>query len=157
MSMIYSSAGITVSWAGEDLSTGWADDTFLTIEPLSERKTATFGSDGQMTISRMANKGATISLTLKQTSSTNKAIARIAALEEVAAGDLKFAPFMVQDLTNENEAFYADNAVLTEVPSTEYGNAVGEKTWVWVCETYVTATDLGSATSAAMSLKARFS
>lgn len=144
----YESSNVTVSWAGEDLSKGWAEDTFLTIEPLSVRNEVTFGADGAAAYSKMANRGATITMTFQQTAPVNKKIAQIAAIQDKVGGLLKIAEFKVIDNTGDSIHFLALNAVLTEVAGNDFGNTIGEKTWVWVCESYLVSEDPATITAA---------
>ena len=144
----YEAGSVTVNWFGVDLSDGWAEDTFLTVEPLTERITTTFGADGSMTPSKMANKGATITLTVQQTADINLRLSAISAAQEVIGAEIPISNFVVIDETGGTNHFVALNAVLTEVPTHTYGNASGEKSWVWVCETYINADDPTSITSA---------
>ena len=137
----YSSKDVYVNWNGVDLSTGWAEDTFLTIEPLADRTTATFGADGQMCISKGANKGATITMTFQQTADSNKKIAAIAAASDELGSLAPYGEFSVIDEVGNSANFIARNAVLTQVASNDFGNTVGEKSWTWVCETYILAED----------------
>ena len=60
---LYESQAINVTWAGINLSTGWSDDTFLTITPRADRVTARAGADGQYGYSKIADKGCDIVLT----------------------------------------------------------------------------------------------
>jgi hypothetical protein len=148
MSWLYESGAVTVTWNGLDLSSGWAEDTFLEIAPLSDRITATPGADGRFGYSKMANKGATITMTFQQTAPVNKKIAQIAAAQDALGGALQFSPFTVIDETGDSVHFLALNAVLTQVPTTTFGNAMGEKAWVWVCESYLQAEDPATITAA---------
>lgn len=141
MNKTYESGSIIVNWDILDLSSGWADDTFLTIEPLNERVGTTFGADGAMTPSKMSNKGATITLTLKQTAQTNKDIASIWAEQEIIGADIIVSPFSIIDPLGDSVSFVALNAILTEVPGISFANAAGERAWVWVCESYLEADD----------------
>lgn len=138
---VYEAGNVTCIWNDLDLSKGWAEDTFLTIEPLSERITTTFGANGEMAVSKMANRGATITMTFQQTAPVNKKIAQIAAIQDKIGGLIQFSPFEVIDKTGDSIHFLALNAILSEVASNEFGNTAGEKTWVWVCENYLQAED----------------
>lgn len=147
--LLYEAANITASWLGLNLAEGgWADDTFLTVVPSGPRKTVTKGADGKMAVSKMADKGAVITLTLKQSAPLNKKIAAIAAAEDMVGGEINFAPFTVMDKTGDSANFIALNATLTEIASNEFGNTMGEKTWVWECETYIETNDPATITAA---------
>ena len=137
----YESGSVLANWLGINCSQGWAEDTFLTVEPLVERTSATFGADGQMTPSKMANNGATITLTVMQTADVNLEIAAVWAEQQKKGVPVFLAPFEVLDVVGGSSHFVALNAMLTEVPGHSYGNAVGEKSWVWVCESYLETDD----------------
>lgn len=143
----YSPKNLTITWNGIDLSHGWAEDTFLEIEPLEARKGTTFGADGQMCVSLSPNKGAKITLTLQQTSTANKKIAAINAVEALLSAvseDIAISAFTVYDASGNLASFVAWNAVLTEQPTNTFGNSVGEKTWTWICETMIETDDPAS-------------
>jgi len=144
----YESSNISVSWYDVDLSTGWGEDTFLTIEPLGARVEAKFGADSSVTPVKMANKGATISLTLAQTADANKKIANIWAAQDAKGGEVVISPFQVIDRSGDSAHFVALNAFLTEVPGHSFAASSGEKTWVWVCESYIETSDPSTVTSA---------
>lgn len=148
----YESGQVTVNWYNTDLSTGWAEDTFLTIEPLAAQIDAKFGSDGAMGVSKMANKGATITMTFMQTAKSNKDIGKVAFGQDQLGEALPVAPFSVIDKTGESCNFLALNAVLTEKSGHSFGNTMGEKTWTWVCESYLEADDPSTITAALESL-----
>ena len=133
---VYESGNVEVTWNGVDLSEGWSEDSFLDIQPISERNSTTFGADGQMGVSKMANRGATITMTFQQTSETNKKIAKLASAQDKIGGIIPISPFTVKDKTGGSAHFVALNAVLTEVAGHTFGNAMGEKSWVWTCESY---------------------
>ena len=144
----YEAGQVTVSWYDIDLSSGWAEDTFLTIEPLSAQVETTFGADGQMCPSKMSNKGATITLTLQQTADANKAIADRMQTQDEIGGIIPVAPFKVVDEVGDSAHFVALNAILTEKPGHSFGNTSGEKAWVWVCESYIETKDPATVTEA---------
>ena len=142
----YNPNALTITWNGVDLSHGWAENTFLEIEPLEARKTTTFGADGQMCVSVSANHGAKISLTLQQTSTANQDIALVNTAESalsLASDSLAISAFTVSGDSHLG-SFIAWNAVLTEQPTNTFANTVGEKTWVWVCETMIETDDTAS-------------
>lgn len=142
---VYESQNIEASWgvggSAIDMTSGWAENTFLTVTPIGPMKEAGFGADGKMGVSKMAAKGGTISLTLKQTAPLNLELARIAAAEMVRGAPIVAAPFKVIDKTGGSAHFVALNAVLTEQASHEFANTMGEKTWVWVCESFISTDD----------------
>jgi hypothetical protein len=142
---VYESANIDASWgvgsAAVDLTKGWADNTFLTVVQIGPMLDTSFGADGQMGVSKMAAKGGTISLTLKQTAPLNKELARIAKLQMARGAPVVAAPFKVIDKTAGSAHFVALNAVLSAQADHEFADVMGEKTWVWTCESFIAADD----------------
>lgn len=145
---LYESGNVIITWNGEDLSTGWVEDTYLDIQPLGERLTHSFGADGQMATSKMANHGATITMTFQQTAPVNAILAKISAEQDRIGGAVPTSPFEVNDRTGNSAHFVALNARLSEVTGHTFGNTAGEKTWVWTCESYIQSDDLAVLTSA---------
>lgn len=148
---VYESANIDASWGvGDtaiDLTKGWADNTFLTVVQVNAMLEEGFGADGQMGISKMAGKGGTITLTLKQTAPLNKELSRIAKLQMVRGAPVVAAPFQVIDKTAGSAHFVALNAVLKAQADHEFANTMGEKTWVWVCESFIPTDDPATITA----------
>ena len=101
-----------------------------------------------MAPSKMANRGATISLTLKQTSDTNKKVAAISAAQDIIGAEIPVAPFTVIDEVGDSTHFVALNAVLTSKPGHSFAAEAGEKTWVWTCESYIETADPSTVTEA---------
>ncbi len=148
MSQYYEAGNVTVNWNGVDLSTGWAADTFLTITPNAARIEHTAGAGGTYTFSKIADKGATIKMTFQDVSPVNKSIATVAAAQDLIGGSIDISPFTVLDNTGDSVHFVAFNAVLTEVPEVNFGRASGERTWTWVCESFINTDDPATITTA---------
>lgn len=148
MSMFYESANILVSWNGLNLSQGWGEDSFLTITPNSPRISYKSGADGSYTYSKMADKGATLTMTFTDVADVNLQISAVSAAQDLIGAKLPIAPFLVIDQTGNSVHFLATNCVLTEISDVEFSASSGERTWTWVCETYIASNDLSSVTSA---------
>jgi len=144
----YEAKQVDMTWDGLDLTKGTADDTFLTIEAIGAAITTTSGNDGQMSASKMSDQRATITLTLKQTSNTNKQLAKRMSLQMAIGAPIPVGVFQVTDKVGDSAHFLALNAVLTEKPGHEFGAAMGEKSWVWVCENYLETDNIADVTSA---------
>ena len=145
--LTYEAAAIVAEWNGLDLSKGWAPDTFLEFAPNSERVTHTVGADSQYTFSKMSDKGATITLTLQQAAPLNRELSKIIAEQDKVGAPLTAGPFSVIDSIAGSANFVVRNAVLTEVPTTTFGAANGERVWVWVCESYFLSDDVAAITA----------
>lgn len=136
---LYEAGAIQVAWAGLDLSSGWADDTFLEIEPIADIYAEAFGANGQMGMSKLANQGALITMTFKQTAPVRKEIARIAAAQQLIGAKMEVALFKVIDPTGDSIDFYANNAILKSKPTNTFGAEMGEVSYTWVCEQYISS------------------
>jgi hypothetical protein len=134
----YSAAGLIITWGPFNLSKGdYGEDTFLDIQPIGDRYSATFSADGQVAPSQMANKGAIITMNFMQTAPINNILAGQIALGDAIGGVLPTYPFSVQDPTGGTDNFILLNAFITSVNGNTYGNAVGERTYVWTAESYL--------------------
>ena len=143
---VYSSADLVVNWNGLNLARGWAEDTFLTIEPNAERINYTVGADSQIAPSKNANKSATITVTYQQNAPVLKDIAKVMAGIDILGGDLPVSPFYVEDPNNATY-FITANAFVTEVPTNEFGASQGERSFTFVCESYLLSDDPSTITS----------
>lgn len=143
---VYSSADLIVTWNGIDLARGWAEDSFLSIEPNADRVTYSVGADGQVAPSKNANKSATLTVTYQQNAPVLKDIANVVGGLDLIEGEFIFAPFVVQD-PNNNVYFVTENAFITQVPMNEFGASQGERSYTFVCESYLLSDDPATITS----------
>lgn len=148
MAYFYEAGAVSVNWSGVDLSEGWAADTFLTITPNSDRVEFTAGAGGQGTFSKIADKSCTITMVFQDVATVNKKISALSGAQDAIGASLPVAPFTVIDKTGKSVHFAALNAVLTAVPEISFGRASGERTWTWVCESYIMAEDPATITAA---------
>lgn len=138
MSFFYEAGAINASWLDLDLARGWNS---LEFAPNSEAVTYSVSADGIYTFNKSADSGCTITMTLPQTSPLHKEIAKRYALQKVIGEKLEIAPFTIEDPTGDSANFIALNAVLTEQPTNTFEAESGDKTWVWVAETYINTED----------------
>lgn len=147
MSKFYEAANITCNWNGINLSTGWAEDTFLTITPNSPQMTHTVGAAGSYVFSKSSDKGATITMTFQDTADAVTLIAAVNGAQGIIGAKPKIGVFTVTDLVGGTVNFITDNAVLTEMPEHSFGKEAGERTFTWVCETFIMTESTETATS----------
>ena len=138
---VYESGNVTVSWYGLDLSTGWAEGTFLTVAPLDDRIGYKFSASGEMQVSKKPNKGALITMTFAQTAPILKEIANLAALQNAVGGLIPVAPFTIEDNTGGSTSMICNNAMLVTTAGVEFADEMGEREFTWVCETYIDSAD----------------
>jgi hypothetical protein len=141
MSYFYESGAVSVTWGATDLSEGWGEGTFLTITPNAARVEHSVGADGAYTYSKIADKGCTIEMTFKDVAPVNKKVAALAAAQDLVGSTIPFLPFTVVDQTGDSVSFVTLNAVLSSVPTISFDRVSGERTWTWICETFIMADD----------------
>ena len=107
-------------------TTGFGEDTFITITPATDLSSVRVGADGEIARSRSSNKVCTIEVTLLQTSLSNDYFSSIVELDEVSGGLL--FPFMVQDLRGRT-MFMASQAWISQRPPIVFGREAGDRTW----------------------------
>lgn len=142
----YSPADVIVTWSGITV-TGFAEDTFVEMTREEDVLARYRGADGTLTLSKNANLGGDITITLSANSPSNKLLAAAAFAQERAGAEVPISNFTITDPSGGVLAV-AVNAFLITLPSIELGKEVGERTWVWGCETMLFNDDLASATAA---------
>ena len=146
---LYASGDFTCTWYTEDLSVGWGDDTFLTVTPNGPIKEASFGADGNMSVSKLADQGGTIEITFMQTAEALSTIDAISASEQLVGElyTLPFGgPFTFKDPTGNTPSFVAWNTVLIDKGVHTHQKVMGERTITFACEKLIFG-DVDSITS----------
>ena len=125
----YSPKDVSVIVAGTVI-TGYAEDTFLSIERASDAFEKVVGADGEVARSASADRSGMITITLLQTSSSNDILSALQTADEISLAG-KF-PVMVKD-TFGTSLYLAGTAWIQKVSDAEYGNTIGEREWVIDC------------------------
>lgn len=112
---------------GSHIVSGYAEDTFVSIEPTGDGTQATSGADGEVARSLSNNRLHRITITLQQTSLSNDYLSRAFAMDQ-ASGGAGVLPLQVRDLRGES-VFAASQAWITNMPSMEFGSSVAEREW----------------------------
>lgn len=133
----YASQGFLFTWNTISLNTGWGTDQFLTVAHNGPLKELTFGADGSMTTSQLADQGGVINMTFMQTAKALTKIDEISAAEQLV-GAAYVTPYSglltFTDPLNSVNSFVAYNTTLLETGSHEHAKVVGERTITWGCE-----------------------
>ena len=121
----YNPKEVTIT-LGAHLVTGYAEDSFVTIDPNGDGITKKVGCDGEIVRSISPDDTYIVKLTLLQTSDSS------AWLEEQLArdretGDAMFA-IMIKDLKG-GMVFSADSAWPSKGASRQYGKEAGDREW----------------------------
>lgn len=106
---------------------GYAEDTFISIEPDGDGTAAQAGADGEVARSLSNNPLHTITLTLQQTSDTNDYLSDLLKRDRASGGG-GVVPLQVLDLRG-TSLFAASQAWVVNWPTIENGSGVGEREW----------------------------
>lgn len=143
MNPIYASGDFRATWNGIKLSSGWGDDQFLTATPNGPVAETSWGSDGNMSYSKLADQGGVITMTFKQTAEALKDIDKVSAGLQLVGEfyETPFAGFFTfEDPQGNVENFVAYNAVLVDRGAHEHQKVMGERTITWNCEKLIFGT-----------------
>jgi hypothetical protein len=122
----YVSSRVLVLVSGVPVS-GLAEDTFVTIAPMSDRVTSAVGADGEIARSINPDRRHTITLALQQTSASNDVLSTLAAADELSDGGSVF-PVMVQDLSGRTLAAFSQ-AWISRMPDIAFGPTSATREW----------------------------
>ena len=122
----YAPREISVTVAGTPI-TGFAEDTFVSVERNSDAFTLKAGADGGISRTHSADRSGMITLTLKQTSTSNEVLSALQLADELTLS-AKF-PIAVRDSNGTSLHFGAD-AWIQKVANAEYASDEGDREWV---------------------------
>jgi hypothetical protein len=112
---------------GSHTVTGYAEGSFITIEPEGDGTVAQAGADGEVARSLSNNPLVTVNITLQQTSPSNDALSELLRRDKASGGG-GVVPLQVRDLRG-TSLFAASQAWVTNWPSAEYGAELNDREW----------------------------
>lgn len=112
---------------GSHVVKGYAEDTFISIEPAGDGTQAQAGADGEVARSLSNNPLHNIVVTLQQTSDTNDYLSDLLNRDRASGGG-GVVPLQVLDLRG-TSVFAASQAWVVNWPTIENGATVGEREW----------------------------
>ncbi len=121
----YNSKKVTVA-CGSHIVTGFAEDSFITIDETGDGVSSVAGADGEVARSVSPDPRKTVKISLLQTSSSN-AFFRRQYNKDKSDGSGSFS-LLIKDLTD-GTVFSADEAWVNKIPSFSRGKAVGNMEW----------------------------
>lgn len=121
----YSPGEVALSIGG-NLITGFADGTFITMEREVDAMTKVVGADGEVSRARSANFSGMITLTLLQTSDSNRILGGY-LLDDEADGSGVFDVLLVDNLSNK---MFAAEGWIRKGPNEEYAAEITNREWV---------------------------
>lgn len=124
----YIPGNTSVSFDGYEL-TGFADGTFIVVEYEEDSFTKEVGADGEVSRTLSANESGTATLTLKQTSDSNRVLHTLITADELTGEGV--AQLVVKDNLG-NKAFSSE-AWIQKRPNLELGKEQSDREWVFAC------------------------
>lgn len=121
----YNPKMITISLGGHIVS-GYADDSFVSIEPKGEGMTSKTGCDGEIVRSTSPDKTYVVKISLLQTSDTNAYLQRMQIVD--ADTGLGMFPIEVKDLRG-SFLFFSAAAWVSKPASRSYGKEATNREW----------------------------
>lgn len=111
--------------------TGFAPDTFITVERNEDAFTLVVGAGGEAARSQSRNRSGTVTLTLLATSQSNDVLSAIANADEQTGIGVGTA--FVKEI-NGTTLVSAQSAWIKKMPNVERGAEVSNVEWVLECE-----------------------
>ena len=115
---------------GTHIVTGYAEDSFITIEPMGNGTSSKVGCDGEVTRSIDPDERYTIKVVVGQNSPTNKFLQET-YMKDKKTGEELFS-VLVKDLKGET-SFSAAQAWVTKPMSFSRGKEAGDVEWTLEC------------------------
>ncbi len=123
--MTYNSSKVLIALGSHAVS-GYAEDSFVVIEPIDGGVTSKAGCDGEIVRSVDPNERFTVKLALLASSPTHRFLMN-KYRQDKKDGTGAF-PILINDLTGE-EKFSANKAWVTKIPSSTKGKESQNKEW----------------------------
>lgn len=123
--MTYNPAFVKVA-LGTHAVTGYAEDSFIVVEPLGDGVTSKAGCDGEIVRSVDPNNRFSVKISLLASSPTNRFLMQ-KYWQDKKDGSGSF-PVLVKDITG-GDRFSADTAWVTKVPSNTKGKEAANREW----------------------------
>ena len=97
MTGTYDPSRVTVT-VGAAVLSGFAEDTFISIEEIGDGVTSVSGADGEVARAMSSDRRCRVTITLQQTSTGNDILSALLQADRISGGDGIF-PITVADLT----------------------------------------------------------
>jgi hypothetical protein len=121
----YNPQEVTVA-LGNHIVTGFADDSFISIDPTGDRITKKVGCDGEIVRSVSPDKTYTVKLSLLQTSESNRFLQNKHE-QDMTTGDGTY-PILIKDLKG-GLVFSSESAWAKGPASRGFGKEAGNREW----------------------------
>lgn len=108
--------------------TGYADGTFISVAPSSDRFSKTVGADGEVARSKSNDNTHEVTITLLSTSLSNSYLSGILTLDKIS--DAGALPLQIIDLSG-GELFFWPQAWIRTPPTADFSKEISERAWVF--------------------------
>lgn len=121
----YSPDRVKVIVGGAAIS-GYADGTFISIEPMTDGVTSVAGADGEVARAMSLDPRHTITVTLLQTSRSNTVLSALADADRVSGGG-RTVPISITDLRG--DMLFAGTGWVVKKANATYSKTIESREW----------------------------
>lgn len=122
---------ILMNFAGIPIG-GFADGTFVSIEPVSDAFTEVVGADGECARSKSNDRRVRVTFTLLQTSDSNDVLSAVHTTDLKSPNGSGVAPLGVKDLSGRT-VLVEPTAWIVKAPTVGFDKTAGNREWVLMC------------------------
>lgn len=108
---------------------GYSEDSIVNIERSAETFTMYTGADNTSTRIYNANKSATVTLSLQQTSASNDILSLLYANDSASRNSSGLFSLQISDSSGRSR-YFSDDAYVGVVPNSAFGNSMQTRDWV---------------------------
>jgi hypothetical protein len=122
----YDAAQVILTVNGVEIS-GYASDTFISIEREEPSFTKVVGADGTTSRAKSNNRSGTMTITLSQTSPSNDYLSALLAQDELSNSGV--VPVILKDISGQSR-FFSGTGWVQGMPSVEYAKEISDREWL---------------------------
>lgn len=122
----YDAAQVILTVNGVEIS-GYATDTFVSIEREEPSFTKVVGADGTTSRAKSNNRSGTMTITLSQTSPSNDYLSALLAADELNNSGV--FPVILKDVSGQAR-FFSGTGWIQGMPSVEYAKEISDREWL---------------------------
>lgn len=108
---------------------GYSEDSIVNIERVAETFTLYTGADNTSTRIYNANKSATITLSLQQTSASNDILSALYSNDSASRNSSGLFSLQISDVSGRSR-YFSDDAYVGVVPNSAFANSMQTRDWV---------------------------
>lgn len=122
----YDPSNVQIIMGGIPL-TGFADGTFIDLAFDENQYTKTVGADGEVSRAKSNNRSGTVTLTLKQTSSSNDQLSALYLADQNSNSGV--VPLMIKEIDTGRTLVFTQAAWIEKLPNVSYSKNVEDRQW----------------------------